>query len=646
MKIMHTNRIEISTEKLIPIQDAKNIKAYIDCAGRDADNNLIVIGWIYDSENIFNCFSLVRKNTEGNLQKDISQIKLVASGTDDVFLIRLSRPDVAAAMASTDSTNDLHGFVLIIREHDAEDIIALSTNDDQHFFFTYNTISSLADLKGEITRLWQHSGLALKKLLSTNFESDNELLQFVLEKDGELIRIQTGSIHSQSTSVIERSDRVYGAIDHGYALGVDGLLFFGWAYFPGNKPESITLLDEQGNELDITLKLAPLRRPDVSQSYKSRLAFMDQWLGFVCYVPLATSPGDLRAVCFDFARAGKEYLKIPTNKISSSSANAIKEILRLIPDPNQMRYKLYELFESGLGKALECINAKRSEAPVAKSKQFGQANEHPEISILVPLFGRYDFLRYQLAQFADDADFENTDLIYIVDDPSILSQTLELAARYQPLFGVPFRVVWTGENRGFAAANNLGARFALGNYLVLVNSDVIPKEPGWLTTLRKALDTLPQAGMVAPLLQFGDNSVQHAGMYPRKDPLLPGFLLNTHKGMGMNWEASARTPSEHPMLTAACVMIKTALYKELGGLDEGYVLGDFEDADLCMMLHKYGHKRYLVPEAKLWHLERQSQSLNDLADTRQLVTLFNGWRYLNKIKTGVIPAPQTSEAVL
>jgi GT2 family glycosyltransferase len=116
--------------------------------------------------------------------------------------------------------------------------------------------------------------------------------------------------------------------------------------------------------------------------------------------------------------------------------------------------------------------------------------------------------------------------------------------------------------------------------------------------------------------------------------------------MGMNWEASACTPTEHPMLTAACVMIKTALYKELGGLDEGYVLGDFEDADLCMMLHKYGHKHYLVPEAKLWHLERQSQSLNDLADTRQLVTLFNGWRYLNKIKTGIIPAPQTSEAVL
>jgi hypothetical protein len=64
-----------------------------------------------------------------------------------------------------------------------------------------------------------------------------------------------------------------------------------------------------------------------------------------------------------------------------------------------------------------------------------------------------------------------------------------------------------------------------------------------------------------------------------------------------------------------------------------------------MMLQKNGHKRYLVPEAKLWHLERQSQTLNDLADTRQLVTLYNGWRYLNKIKTGVIPAPSTNEAV-
>ena len=164
-----------------------------------------------------------------------------------------------------------------------------------------------------------------------------------------------------------------------------------------------------------------------------------------------------------------------------------------------------------------------------------------------------------------------------------------------------------------------------------------------LQAFKNALNSLPQAGAVAPLLQFGDGTIQHAGMSPREDPLLPGFLLNTHRGMGMRWNPLENMPSEQPMLTAACLMIKTSEYLSIGGLDEGYALGDFEDSDLCLLLRKKGLKTYLVPEAKIWHLERQSQTLEDLASVRQMVTLFNGWRYLNKIKTGLLPAPATFE---
>ena len=125
--------------------------------------------------------------------------------------------------------------------------------------------------------------------------------------------------------------------------------------------------------------------------------------------------------------------------------------------------------------------------------------------------------------------------------------------------------------------------------------------------------------------------------------MLPGFLLNTHRGMGTEWAAQSNTPSEHPMLTAACLMLKTAEYRAVGGLDEGYVLGDFEDSDLCLTLRKKGLKLYLVPEAKLWHLERQSQTLQDLASVRQMVTMFNSWRYMNKIKTGLLASPSMPE---
>ena len=228
----------------------------------------------------------------------------------------------------------------------------------------------------------------------------------------------------------------------------------------------------------------------------------------------------------------------------------------------------------------------------------------------------------------------------MVDDPSIVAPVLDLAARYHQLFGVPFRVVWYGENRGYAGANNIGASFARGKHLVLLNSDVIPQQPGWLSTLGSALETLPAAGAVGPLLQFGDGAIQHAGMYPRTDVSWPGFILNTHRHMGMAWTGDDR-PSQHPMLTAACLMLRTEDFRRVGGFDENYLIGDFEDSDLCLSLRKLGRKLYLVPEAKLWHLERQSQNLDTAPTQRQLVTLFNGWRYSRKIRNGELVDPLT-----
>ena len=125
------------------------------------------------------------------------------------------------------------------------------------------------------------------------------------------------------------------------------------------------------------------------------------------------------------------------------------------------------------------------------------------------------------------------------------------------------------------------------------------------------------AGIVAPLLLFGDGSVQHAGMYPRMDAALPGFLLNTHRGMGFVWNGDTQ-PFEAPMLTAACIAMRKQDYDEVGGFDEGYLVGDFEDSDLCLALRKRGKRLWMVPEVRLWHLERQSQNLGNVVGQRHL----------------------------
>jgi len=88
-------------------------------------------------------------------------------------------------------------------------------------------------------------------------------------------------------------------------------------------------------------------------------------------------------------------------------------------------------------------------------------------------------------------------------------------------------------------------------------------------------------------------------------------------------------------------MLKKQDYLAVGGLDEGYIIGDFEDSDLCLALRNEGKRLWLVPGARLWHLERQSQGLGTVSSYRQLLTLFNSWRYTEKINKKLLPDPFT-----
>lgn len=486
-------------------------------------------------------------------------------------------------------------------------------------------------------RLYPYITNVLKKacVSKTNFFLKNKINDFYL---------QTFSSYVESYPVaVDDYNRVTAAIDKVYAVGNDGLLIFGWKFNEQNFPDDITVHDQYGNVVSIVKKILPQLREDVAQNYSARCPNLSNRCGFIAHVPMPTYIGEDRALCFKYENQGDVWMRLPIEKQLPPSVDLIKEILSMVPHPDRLNHYIFDMFENGLGFVLESINRERKKTPAVLKenvnvRQFGEPTESCNISIVIPLYGRCDFMKHQLARFSDDPDIKGSDVIYVVDDPDLIDATLELAARYHWLFDVPFRVLWYNKNLGYAGANNIGAKFARGEKLLLLNSDVIPKENNWLSLLESGLDSLPQAGAVGPLLQFGDDSIQHAGMQARYEPQLPGFLINTHPGMGQYWDKSD-SPFEQPMLTAACLMLRTKHFLEYGGFDEGYVIGDFEDSDLCLGLRMLNLRLYVIPAAKLWHLERQSQTLGNVAGVRQLITLFNGWRYLKKIEQGVIKNP-------
>jgi GT2 family glycosyltransferase len=191
----------------------------------------------------------------------------------------------------------------------------------------------------------------------------------------------------------------------------------------------------------------------------------------------------------------------------------------------------------------------------------------------------------------------------------------------EPLPGV--RVVRPGQNLGFAGGCNLGVRSATGEYVALVNSDAVV-EP---TTLARLADEAarPGIGVVGGSVRLAD------------DPRLINSAGNPVHILGLTWAGRMGEPEEgvEPVEVAvasgACLMMRRALWEELGGFDAEY-FAYHEDTELSMRVWRRGLRVVYVPDAVAVH--RYEFSRNEfklyLIERNRLMFLATlwGWRAL------------------
>jgi GT2 family glycosyltransferase len=250
---------------------------------------------------------------------------------------------------------------------------------------------------------------------------------------------------------------------------------------------------------------------------------------------------------------------------------------------------------------------------------YGELPSEPIVSIVIPLYKRLDFIEHQFLQFSTDPDFAEAELVYVLDS---VEQKDELAGKARELFalyGLPFKVVNLTAGAGFAGANRHGIEASKAPQLLLLNSDVIPDRPGWLTAMREFYATQEGIGALGPKLLYEDDSLQHAGLYFHRGAEL---WENAHffKGLHRAFPA-ANVARPVPAVTAACMLIDRERYEEAGGLPLHYVQGDYEDSELCLRLSKAGYENWYLPQVELYHLEGQSY----VADTRRVPSEYNMW---------------------
>ena len=144
-------------------------------------------------------------------------------------------------------------------------------------------------------------------------------------------------------------------------------------------------------------------------------------------------------------------------------------------------------------------------------------------------------------------------------------------------------------NEGYGRANNIGARTASTEFLLVVNPDCIV-EKGAVAALVDAARRYPDAGLFAPKIVESSGRVFYQ---PRS--LLSPYLHNPQGKLVLpEGEACA------PFFSGACFLIRRDLFLRLGGFDE-HIFLFYEDDDLCRRVADAGHALIYVPQAVVRH---------------------------------------------
>lgn len=228
----------------------------------------------------------------------------------------------------------------------------------------------------------------------------------------------------------------------------------------------------------------------------------------------------------------------------------------------------------------------------------------PKVSILIPSKDHTDDLEKCLYSIYRKTEWDNYEVI-VIENNSTEAETFayyqEAQRRYDGLRVVQF----PHKGFNFSAINNFGRRYAAGQYLLLLNNDVEVLNGGWLTELVRQCAHPGGADLCGAMLYYPDDTIQHAGVVTG----LGGYAGHSHKYHkrgGSGYMFRAATVQDFSAVTAACLLVKTAVYDALGGLDEKFSVA-FNDVDFCLRARDAGFRVVWTPYAELYHYESKSR---------------------------------------
>jgi O-antigen biosynthesis protein len=237
---------------------------------------------------------------------------------------------------------------------------------------------------------------------------------------------------------------------------------------------------------------------------------------------------------------------------------------------------------------------------------------NPKVSIVIPFKDKVELLKTAIPSILEKTKYDNYEIV-LVDNQSREEKTFSYLEEVSK--DVRIRVIKYDKPYHFGKIYNWAVEQIDSEYILMLNNDIKVEGEGWLTSMLEICQ-LPEVGLVGSRLYYPDGRIQHAGIVVGLGSCA-GHAYRTTPGHTHGFDSPVVNVKNYLSVTCACAMIKSSLFKEMGGFDES-LEPVFQDVDLGIKLYDSGYYNVYTPYSELIHYESVSRlKKNQVSDTAQ-----------------------------
>jgi O-antigen biosynthesis protein len=421
-------------------------------------------------------------------------------------------------------------------------------------------------------------------------------------------RPQRGGISAASNDALNLARGEYIALlDHDDLLAEDAL-FYMVEKLQGPEPPHLLYSDEDHID-ESGHRFSPFFKPDwspdliLSENYVTHLMMFRR--------DLALSVGGFRSEV-DLSQDHDILLRM------SRKANAIVHVPRVL---YHWRTTLGSMIRASTAEEKAFASSRLAVESFVEGRGTVEPGLHPgrwrvrypvmpgsRVTILIPTAGKIEILERNLKALWQTAGYDDYE-VAIIDNSrgeTVVKFTDGLQKEGRPVKRFDQR----GQAFNYSRLNNLAASECQSPLFLFLNDDTEGISKGWLLAMVEHA-MRPEVGAVGAKLLYPNGLIQHAGVTMG----LAEICGHSFKGL----EGKHRHYYDFPDLvrnvsavTAACVMMRSDVFKHVGGFDEDLFPIAYNDIDLTLKIGAAGYRVLYTPHALLYHHEAFSKSSAEL----------------------------------